>query len=275
MNCSKSKASIQDFIDNNLDENTEHSIRSHLDSCPECTVEHKKYTSLIALLHDSPVPLPSDAEWNDIHSSILENLPEQQTVKTNGSLHRIPFQLFKTPVFRIAAAVVLSAVSFASVLTYLNLQSDVLYPKVVAVNGNGLTVDAADIPAGTDYTLTPGNAIETDENSSLKIQVDKKSTIQIGNASRCKIAAVARKRRVFELQKGDLRSVREPSVAQTQPDAEGPRGRTHQSRPRRGRHGRRRRHHDQHDHGGADHGGAEERPDDVHPELGQITADRQ
>jgi TolA-binding protein len=206
MNCSNIKATLQDYIEHRLDEEKDESIRFHLKNCPDCNHEYQSYETLINLLQESNVPLPSADRWTSIHNSILNNLPAQQSRKLKIFTHFHFFSL-STPLRKIAAALVISVIGFSGLFTYLNMRSTA-YPKVVAVDGNAFTIESVNsgtpIRISSNFTIVPGNSIQTDENSSLEIKVDHKSTIQLGNNSRCQVTDIAKKKRIFKLNKGDL-----------------------------------------------------------------------
>lgn len=206
MSCSNIKASLQDYIDHQVDVEMDDSIRFHLKECPDCQHEYRSYKKLITLLQEGDVPLPSAEQWTSIHNSILANLPAQQPHKEKTFIHYHLFP-FSTPLRKIAAALIISAIGFSVLFSYFNMRS-MVYPKVVAVDGTAFTVGSANsttpIQISSNFTVAPGNTIQTDENSSLEIKIDNKSTIQLGNDSRCKVADIAKKKRVFNLQKGGL-----------------------------------------------------------------------
>ncbi|MBN1308804.1 MAG: FecR domain-containing protein [Chitinispirillaceae bacterium] len=161
----------------------------------------------------------SDRQWQSIHRSVLaavSSLPQKKPVILSMPV----FTLFHSkymPISALAALIVIALISFTSLRFpgYFRKQellgsSNEIYPKVIAINGNAFSRDVetgnttSPEPVYNDVTIPPGRSIETDHNASLQIQVDKRSTIQVGRNSNFSVAACAPKKTILKLINGDL-----------------------------------------------------------------------
>ncbi|MBN1578095.1 MAG: FecR domain-containing protein [Chitinispirillaceae bacterium] len=220
MNCQYVQTNIQSFIDQTMDFNHTELIEEHLHECAACSREYQSYKKLIAALNEADYPKLNDQQWQAIHSSIIAAVsspPQKKPV-----ILSIPvFTLFNSryfPVSALAALIVVALISLAFLFPghlrnqeMLGFNSEI-YPKVVAINGSGnafsMDVEPGNttsrVPVYSDLTIPPGRSIETDHNASLQIQVDKRSTIQVGRNSNFSVAACAPKKTVLKLTNGDL-----------------------------------------------------------------------
>lgn len=214
MNCKIIQNNLQSYIDRRVDETTFKMIRDHLEECPVCRDEEQSYLKMIDLLKTPDYPKPDEGEWQRMHDAILRQLPPVQD--TPKVVHFFPlFSLFNTPIRAVAALIVVSLISVSVI--YFSGRSNTLlsgeYPKITAIEGYAF-IDASSAPLSGNHTLTPGRSIQTDDNSSLQIQVDQKSTVHVDQNTNCSVTDFNRDKTVFRLNKGGMAarvSKRKPS----------------------------------------------------------------
>lgn len=210
MNCNLVRRYLHDFIDQKLPDERSSTIESHLASCVNCSNEKASTDKLIHELKNIPVPTLSSQQWNTLHHSILRELPN--TSKNSFSVYAVQPQSLKnffTPLRSLAALVVISLVSAAIIYPrYMSPLSRATaeYPNINSVSGNAFSVDAQNnmLPLGNQLSMLPGSAVQTDSISTAKIQIDAKSTIDLGKNTRFGVQEYSTDKTILSLQQGNL-----------------------------------------------------------------------
>ncbi|MBN1757243.1 MAG: tetratricopeptide repeat protein [Chitinispirillaceae bacterium] len=211
MNCRKFRKNSYFFFNADSDQSISRDFSGHLDRCPECRTDNQRQKKLVQLLQSVPVPPVSDDEWQQIHDNVLASvqvLPKQKNL--------VPFPISTASVFtgsaaRAVAALVLCTVTVLGIVMLYRSKAAPAYPTIqtAADQQSGTSGDALAAVLNTSTSpkkriLYPGNTVSTDAASSLRISLDKKSTIHLEKNSRLKVTQFTREKSVYSLEQGQL-----------------------------------------------------------------------
>jgi len=212
MNCRSVMKHIQAYRDQTHSPALLNAIDIHMKECAACRSEWTSQNNLLSLLEKSTVPELSDTSWQVIHAAIMNELPaidrSRKTAQVFSYFRNI--YSFATPK-AIAALLVFVLVP---VTVFLAFHTDLpivathfnrgMYPHIASIDG--AVYSSEQQPLTCDFSITPGKSIHTDNKSSVAIQVDKKTELNLGKSSECSVRRFSRKEAVFSLSKGDLRA---------------------------------------------------------------------
>ena len=206
MDCRQIQSELQLNIDHQADLKKTLEIEAHMLRCPSCSKESATLAKLINLLNDTDYPRYDANEWNELFQNItIAITPISRNKPKIISQFSSVFNINHAPFRALAALVVISLISITAIKLF---TGNVSYPTITAISGSAYSNTSENIdsriPAQNNRMLPPGRSIETDNNASVEIKVDKGSTIHVGRNSRLSVADFAAKRTVLALKNGNI-----------------------------------------------------------------------
>lgn len=209
MKCTEIRKKIQDFLSGTCSLSLYREISSHLEKCEKCREYENNLKQLLSVLKkQSFVPLPTEAKWNNIEKSILNNLDNE----SNFSETRLPLCMFDWKRTAVAALLLISFVCILGITFGIrNYRKNVVsqtaemssYPKLVNTIGSVSVVNDT-IKSGNSDLEKNGITIKTADSSMTNVLLNKRTTLSLDNNTVCRINKLSVDTQVVSLQQGNV-----------------------------------------------------------------------
>lgn len=214
MRCSDFLKNLHQFADNALDDEIRKDAKAHLKECRNCSNELNSLKTLLQCLYQMPVPEKNDSYWQTINLRICSEIKQISHVKdSNKSI--LWFSRSSLEKWAIAALILISVISvfnyfsgkFFSKQNTTSVQ-EITFLKIVDIQGQVF----GDLPSGTSAnkpvkfknTSLVGKTIRTEANSSLRLQTDDKSFLDVAEKTSLLIKECNQKKQNFTLKHGTV-----------------------------------------------------------------------
>ncbi len=204
MRCSDFLKNLHQFADNALDDELRKDAEAHLKECRKCSSELNSLKTLLQCLTQMPVPEKDDSYWQNINLRICSEISQISSVKSRKSILPFPPSVEK---WAIAALILISMVSVFNYFSdklfskhSISSAREVSYLKIVDIQGQIF----GDLPIDIKSTSLEGRTIRTAESSSLRLQTDDKSFLDMAEKTSLLIKECNQKRQSFSLKAGTV-----------------------------------------------------------------------
>ncbi len=218
MKCSEFKKNLHQFADNTLDEHIRQSAEIHLKQCQSCTEELNSLKTLLQCLAKMPVPEKSDEHWEKMAFRICSEIKQISNSKDFSVSYKqtIPFSRSVFEKWSIAALILISSVTILNFLFFDKVFSkkntaaiqDISLLKIVELKGqvfSGLPSDTGTNKSLDENNLkVPGKTIKTAESSTLRLQTDENSFLDVAEKTALLVNECNQKKQAFMLKEGTV-----------------------------------------------------------------------
>ena len=211
MNCTQAHKLLHDHARGTLDKTTSACVESHIQQCPDCAEKLQDFKSIFPALKTMPVPVNSPEYWNQMHSDILARIkgPQNQQISAKKSPAFSLFAAKQKVHWAVAALLVLSVISLSLLITLTNrsgpIITETVFPRVIQLHGNVFTDNSNNLlRSDKQLQLVSGTTLRTSEQSSVLLQTDSNSTIEIIRNSDIVLLDCTEKKQSFKLNEGEL-----------------------------------------------------------------------
>jgi TolA-binding protein len=213
MRCSDFLKNLHLFADNMLDNELRKDAEAHLKECRNCSDEFNSLKTLLLHLAQMPVPEKDDSYWQNINLRISSEIEQISRVKDSNK--STLFSRSSLEKWAIAALILISVVSVFYYFSdnFFPRQSpasvqEVSFLKILDIQGQVF----GDLPSDTtskkpvDFKNTnlEGRTIRTSASSSLRLQTDDKSFLDIAEKTSLQIKECNQIKQSFTLKHGTV-----------------------------------------------------------------------
>ncbi|NLL14768.1 MAG: tetratricopeptide repeat protein [Fibrobacter sp.] len=214
MRCSDFLKNLHQFANNALSDELREDALAHLNKCRNCSDELNSLKTLLQCLAQMPVPEKDDSYWQNMNLRICSEIKQISRVKdSNKSILSFPRSSFGK--WAIAALFLISVVSVSSyfsdkLFSKQNTSStqEISFLKIVDIQGQvfgDLSSDSdPENPIDIKSTTLEGKTIRTAESSSLRLQTDDKSFLDVAEKTSLLIKECNQKKQSFALKHGTV-----------------------------------------------------------------------
>jgi len=213
MRCSDFLRNLHQFANNTLSDELREDALVHIKECRNCSDEFNSLKTLLHCLAQMPVPEKDDSYWQNINLRICSEIKQISRVK-DSSKSILSFSRSSLGKWAIAAMFLISVVSVSSffsnkLFSKHNTSSteEISLLKIVDIKGQ-----VFDLPSDTgvkkpidiNSTRLEGKTIRTAASSSLRLQTDDKSFLDVAEKTSLLIKECNQKKQSFTLKHGTV-----------------------------------------------------------------------
>lgn len=183
-----------------------HDFQDHMQNCAICQHEYRACKTMLSKLRTTPVPQKSTEEWKNIHDSIINKIEAISSTDRKT----IPFRFRTIYPYAVAALLLLSFFSFYMLKIQPNSNNHTTLaesPKIIDLQGSAFT-SLSDIdqnrPLNLKTEISEGNILKTGSGSSLILQLDQASIINLKESSSLAISTYNKTKQLYTLDKGQI-----------------------------------------------------------------------
>ncbi len=214
MRCSDFLKNLHQYADNALDDELRRDAETHLKECPNCSDEFNSLKTLLHCLSQMPVPEKDDSYWQNINLGICSETKQISYAKSSNKT----ILSFSRPSLEKWAIAALILISVVSVFNYFS-DNDLPKQNTSSVQENSflkiLNIQGqvfGDLPSDTGAKKTidiksaslEGKTIRTAASSSLRLQTDDKSFLEVAEKTSLQIKECNQNKQLFTLEQGTV-----------------------------------------------------------------------